>query len=361
MENMQTPKYKILHLLAGNTSFSGAENVVSDIITILRDDFEMIYCSPDSKGYITSNLEKRGITYRRLKNFSVREVDRAIRDEKPDIIHAHDFKAAIMASRYKNITVIAHLHNNPPWQLSVNMKSIVFATCIHRLSKVYGVSQSVYNEYIFKKLYKNKFEVLPNVVNKDKVSQMAKEPNESLRCDLLFVGRLVSQKNPVKALEIVKEVNRKKSVKAIFLGDGELRGECEQYIADNSLENVVALIGNVDNPYMYMENARLLLMPSEFEGFGLVAVEAMILGVPVVCSGVGGLPEIVDSSCGAVCHDIEEYVEQIIRMLQDNDCWERFSNNAVLKSGKYTDVQQYKLRLKEEYLNLIEETRCEKL
>ena len=55
-------------------------------------------------------------------------------------------------------------------------------------------------------------------------------------------------------------------------------------------------------------------MPSLWEGFGLAAVEALTLGLPVVCSGAGGLCDIVNDSCGKICKTLDEYVSELVAM-----------------------------------------------
>lgn len=84
-----------------------------------------------------------------------------------------------------------------------------------------------------------------------------------------------------------------------------------------------------------------MVMPSIWEGFGLAAVEGMCLGKPVVCSGVGGLENIIDESCGAKCRTTDEYSRILLKLLKDNTTYEVESKNAMRKSGRYTDMKKY--------------------
>ena len=74
---------KILHLLASN-SYSGAENVACTIIENLSGEYDMVYCCP--RGTIEENLGEKRIRFLPLKKLSFFEVNRAIREYKPDII-----------------------------------------------------------------------------------------------------------------------------------------------------------------------------------------------------------------------------------------------------------------------------------
>ncbi len=341
-------KIKIMHLFPSN-KYSGAENVVLTITDMFRNDEDISMSIVCGNGPIKKQLEEHGVNYQLLDSFNYKNIRRIVNMEKPDIIHAHDFTATMMATRLK-IPVIAHLHNNPLWQKRINMKSIGYATCIHKLTKVFGVSESVYEEYVFRKLYRNKFEVLPNVVDKEKIIKMSEESVDEIKSiDIIVVGRLTVQKNPLKALSVINAINKQQKVKALFLGDGELKKECEEYIEQNDLYNTVCLKGNVENPYKYMKKAKVLLMPSLCEGFGLAAVEALVLGVPVVCSGVGGLKDIINSSNGKICNSEQEYVDEIRKLLNDEEYLNRKRQYAVESGSKYCEMDKYYMKLKKAY------------
>mgnify|MGYP000205283919 FL=1 len=75
-------------------------------------------------------------------------------------------------------------------------------------------------------------------------------------------------------------------------------------------------------------------------GFGLAAVEGLLLGKPVLCSGAGGLKDIVDESCGAICTTEVEYAAAVDKILQP-DVYTVISQNAVERSRKFTDLVAY--------------------
>ena len=117
---------KILHLLSTN-SFSGAENVVCQIISMYSNEknVTMIYCSPDGK--IREKLLEKKIDFLPLEKLNYASMKKAILKYKPDVIHAHDIKASICASLFsKNIEVISHIHGNSLSMRKVSLKSILF-------------------------------------------------------------------------------------------------------------------------------------------------------------------------------------------------------------------------------------------
>lgn len=346
---------RVLHLLK-STKYSGAENVVLTIMSLFPEA-EMIYASPD--GPIRKVVEARGLKFYPLENTSVGAVRRAIRDLKPDLIHAHDFSMATCAAWAAGKTpVVAHFHNNPLWLKKVCPQSVALALSLPRIRNVISVSNSIEAEYIFRGLLKPKNTVVGNVVNCADVRQKAQETCNCAQVDLVFLGRMTDPKCPLLFCQIVQRLREKRpQITARMIGDGELMSQVKDYVRQNGLESNVELAGFQSNPYPYLNAGKVMVMPSAWEGFGLAAVEGMCLGKPVVCSGVGGLADIVDETCGAVCKTIDEYCSAILKLLQDENAYCRCSANAVGKSMQYTDMQRYTVAIKSIYESTLEGSR----
>lgn len=80
-----------------------------------------------------------------------------------------------------------------------------------------------------------------------------------------------------------------------------LTAERDKYgarIEELGLVHVIRLYGFQKNPYIYLKQAKVMCMPSKWEGFGLAAVEALALGKPVIAAPVGGLNDIINDNCG---------------------------------------------------------------
>ena len=344
---------RILHLLKSN-KYSGAENVVLTIMDVCSD-MDMVYASPD--GPIRKVVEGRGCSFYPLEAASAKAVKKAIRELHPDVIHAHDFTMASTAAwAAGDIPVVAHLHNNPPWLKKICPRSVVFAFALSRIRQVISVSKAVEDEYIFRGLMKNKNTVIGNVVDAEKVRRKALEKANIKQVKLVFLGRQTPQKCPLLFCRIVKEVKKTlPDITARMIGDGELMPQVKEYIHQNHLERNIELVGFQSNPYPYLNAGEIMVMPSAWEGFGLAAVEGMCLGKPVVCSGVGGLDDIVDSTCGAKCSSMEEYAHAIIELLQDDVRYTSAAANAVLKSKRYVDMKKYADEIRRVYRRASEE------
>lgn len=90
----------------------------------------------------------------------------------------------------------------------------------------------------------------------------------------------------------------------------------------------------------------MFLLTSEYESFGLSALEAMACGVPVIASNSGGIPEVVmNNETGFLHHvgDIEHMASSAIKLLQEKDLWEKFHQNSINQSRKFDSFEIVKL------------------
>ena len=89
------------------------------------------------------------------------------------------------------------MHNNPLWLPKIDIRTVMYAICSRRYQKIIGVSNAILNEYRYSKVIKNKFEVLHNCINKEKIIKLANEYLEE-KYDIIFVGRMTEPKNPLR-------------------------------------------------------------------------------------------------------------------------------------------------------------------
>ena len=331
---------KILHLLNTN-KFSGAENVAISIIKLLDNDVDSTYVSRE--GEIRNNLNNSGIKFYPVKKLSVSNIKKAIKDIKPDIIHAHDFTASVItAFSTKNIPIISHLHNNPPWIKSINAKTLIYSLSTIKFKKIYVVSPAIIEEYIFKKSAMRKTEVIYNPILTRFIQERSKSAQISVPYDIVFIGRLTEQKNPLRFIKIIKSVKQEfPFLNVAMIGDGELLKTIENKITEYNLGETIKLLGFLDNPYGILKSSKILCITSKWEGFGLVAIEALALGKPVVATNVGGLSSIIIPKVGKLCNTDEMFVEELTLLLRNGNYYNKKAEHALEYSSMIDNEEKY--------------------
>jgi phosphatidylinositol alpha-mannosyltransferase len=126
---------------------------------------------------------------------------------------------------------------------------------------------------------------------------------------------------------------------------------------DAGIRENIELLGAVDDAARaeLFSGARILLMPSRFEGFGMVAAEAMAAGVPVIASDAGSLPEVVDSPAGGVLVPVGDafaLAEAVDELLRDGAARRRLSHGARASAQRFRWEQ-----IAEEHLSFLETIR----
>ena len=110
---------------------------------------------------------------------------------------------------------------------------------------------------------------------------------------LIHVSNFRPVKRAADCVRILAEVRKSVPARLLMVGDGPDRGPAEHLSRELKVENDVLFLGKQSHVERIMPLAHVLLMPSEMESFGLVALEAMACGVVPVATRVGGVPELI--------------------------------------------------------------------
>ena len=157
--------------------------------------------------------------------------------------------------------------------------------------------------------------------------------------------RKVKRVNDV--VKVFAEVNKIIPSKLLFVGDGPERtfieGMCRQLDAHADIK----FLGRQEQMEDILAISDLFILPSEYESFGLVALEAMAAGVPVVSTNAGGLPEInINGVTGFLSDvgDVEDMSKKIIGLFSDEKAFQKMKKNALAQAKKFdisTIVPEY--------------------
>ncbi|AGK60825.1 Glycosyltransferase [Archaeoglobus sulfaticallidus PM70-1] len=227
----------------------------------------------------------------------------------------------------------------------VNEKVIVpvLESCdvIIATTKSYAVTSPVLSRFI------DKVEVVPNAVDLKKFNCK----NVKKQDFVLYVGRLVEYKGLPVLIEAMKKVQKEFDCELIVIGDGEDRARLE-----NLAKNIKArFLGRLPTKEVigWMQKARVLVLPSfsRLEAFGIVLLEAMACGTPVIASNIAGVREVALEG-GLVFDDVDDLSNKILKILT-NDSFAKKLSAKGLKSVKNYSWEVVSEKIEKIYLRLV--------
>lgn len=138
-------------------------------------------------------------------------------------------------------------------------------------------------------------------------------------------------KNIPAVINVFERVRRAIDAHLVLIGDGPELSVAHDLVRTHGIHDRVSFMGIQDAMDEILVGADLLLLPSEHESFGLVALEAMASGVPVIATNQGGTRELIESGVSGYLadpHDVEGMARQAIEVLSSNERWTRMSAAA---------------------------------
>jgi len=276
-----------------------------------------------------------------------------ISKHKIDVLHVHyaipHAYAAYMAKKILkengyNIPIITTLHgtditlvgNNPFYKpavtFSINKSDIV--TCVSKslmedTREFFGIKREI--------------KVIPNFIDIDKYARkhnlcqgnMLAQDDEKI---IVHVSNFRPLKRIIDVLKIFEKINQKINSKLIMVGDGPDKKKAKDFLRKNNLKNKVIFLGKTSEVDEILCSSDLFLLPSEKESFGLAALEAMALKVPVISTNTGGLKDLnINGNSGYTSDigDIDSMAKNAIKILSDDSLEKKYRNQAFENAKKY--------------------------
>jgi glycosyltransferase involved in cell wall biosynthesis len=299
-------------------------------------------------------------------NADTTEWERILDTFKPDVVHSHLFEAE-MLSRYRirpRITYVTHCHDNMH-----QLKRLRFGEWFtkKRITEAYerlwmmkqyreaenrflAISPDTLQYFkrelpsdITKDLY-----LFPNAVDISRFSRHVAAYSADAKIQLINVGSFVAKKNQAFLLGVVQELNRLgKEVECVLAGNGPLREMVMQAAEKLGLSGQVKFPGNVSAIEHLLAKSHVYVHSATYEPFGLVLLEAMSAGLPVVClDGHGNRELIREGENGFMVNppDAKVFARRILDCVSSVETWNHFST-AAKDFVKPYDIEIYAQRL----------------
>ena len=303
-------------------------------------------------------------------DFDSDEFEILIQKIKPNVIHSHLYLSEIYSRNpiIDNIKYVTHCHDNMI-QFSLFSKKSVKRKLIDYLETKWLLNQykkcdntfiaiskntySFFNKVLPKSLKRN-IVLLPNAINTNIFSQQQKKL-ETKHVRLINVGNLVAKKGHLFLIDVFHHLVLNNNIKFTLdiLGFGPLQKAIEKKIAHLGLNDLVKLHGNVSNVNEYMSKADIYVHTASYEPFGMVLIEAMASGLPIVCTnGKGNVDLIKNGINGYVINNrnAKELANKIIDISSNSVLYAKMSKNTLSLSKNY-DIVSYVENLEAIYNN----------
>lgn len=236
---------------------------------------------------------------------------------RPDIVHIHGGPGGVTFTRRLPVPVVYTAHHTYRQAFAYadprRVLAPLEAMALRRAARVLAVSESTADAVRAMRVPAHRVEVVPPGVDLPQLEPSLREEGR-----MLYVGRLEREKNPLAAISVMRRVivNRPGWC-GVVVGTGRLDTAVRDAVRGS---NRITMLGRVDDDTVSRElmRASVLLMPSRFEGLGLVALEAQARETPVVGYDVTGLRDAVrDGGILVEAGDAEALRRATVRVLED--------------------------------------------
>jgi glycosyltransferase involved in cell wall biosynthesis len=217
---------------------------------------------------------------------------------KPDVVSGQDpfetgLAALRIARRFRSKLAI-EMHTDPfapPFRrhsVLNRMRLLIVGFVLRRADGGYAVNRRVRDEAVRRYDLHRPFEVLPIYIDIPAYASLPRRPHPRFGTDLLWVGRMEKEKNPLLALKaFCAAYQTHRDIGLTFVGGGRQYDAVRAEAARLGISDRVEFVGQVADVAPYYAQADLLLVTSAYEGYGMVVIEALAAGVPVLSTDVG--------------------------------------------------------------------------
>lgn len=350
-------------------TFGGSGVVATELGKALAEKGHQVhfisYSLPFRLGFFSENLFYHEVSVSNYPLFEYQPYESAlasklvdvVKYEQLDLLHVHyaipHASAALMAKnilKAQGITIpfITTLHGTDITLVGRDPSfEPVIRYSMEQSDAVTAVSESLRKDtYDIFKLSKE-VEVIPNFINVEdyKVNSAKCQRNHYAPLGekiMIHVSNFRAVKRVEDVLRVFDKVRKKIPTKLILVGDGPERPNIEKLCRELDTCRDIFSLGKIVDPKEVLCIADLFILPSETESFGLAALEAMAMNLPVISTNTGGLPEVnVQGVTGYLSNvgDVDDMAANAVKILEKEDTLAAFRKNAFEHAAKF-DLKQ---------------------
>lgn len=273
--------------------------------------------------------------------------------ERLDILHVHYaiphasvayLAQQILKSRKINLPYITTLHGTDITLVGQDpsFEPVIFFS-LNNSNAITSVSESLRKDTLKTFKIANNIKVIPNFIKIEDHQQPTETchrknfaaPNEKI---LVHVSNFRKVKRVEDVLRVFDIVRKEIPCKLILVGDGPERPAIDKLCRELNTCSDIISVGKIANPKDILSIGDVFILPSETESFGLSALEAMAMKMPVISTNTGGIPELnIHGKTGFMSNvgDYEDMAKNTITLLSDEEKFQEFRFNAFEQAKKF--------------------------
>lgn len=355
---------KILQICSAR-SIGGGERYLADLSNSLagRGHDVFVALAPDAplKDELSA-VPKDNILFSRMRNaldvFSAFELADFVRRNNVEIIHAHlarDYPLAAFAARIAKKPFVLTRHVLFPLK---SLQKFILRNVSGIIAPSNAIADSLEKQNLFPP---DKITIIRYGINLEHFSQAEKTSDETFVVGT--IGHLAPIKGHdvfVRAAEIV--LKNRENIRFVIVGEdksqsGENRRELEDLIARLDLKSKIELVGWTDDVRPFLRKFDLFVSAARAEAFGLVIIEAMVYGLPVIATGSEGALEIIEDGTSGILvpnEDAEALAKTILELFADKDKREHLIKNGRRRVEENFSLERMVSKTEEFYHRVLE-------
>lgn len=375
---------RIVHIIPSLIG-GGAERIVLDIcneladradvdvmLVLFRPEIEYIYKAPKLLLKTIPATVRLSILRKPVCDVSALQLE--IEKFKPDVIHSHLFEAELVSRSitYQSAVWFSHGHDNmvqlelPGWDMFFNKQRLTnwwerrYLLNRYRVnggSWFIAISRDV--QTFFKRVLPGNLAaitLLPNAIKVNRFKNPGVEKQRSTTLRLVNVGSFVPKKNQVFLVEVMRLLQQDGiDAHLTFLGDGATRVMIQEQAKALGVSERITFAGKVADVEAHLWQSDMYVHAALYEPFGLVLVEAMAAGLPVIAVDGRGNRDIIKQDVNGYIEpaDVVTFAARIKEVAADNAKYQRLVEQGLLTAQEY-DIKTYVDRLLQLYAKAVQ-------
>jgi len=314
-------KFKVLHIF-NEIKYSGAEIMYANAAHIFQErGIELlVFSTGEELGEYSKVFEENGIKcfhwpiQKKKINLSIKAIKKNfafykfLKNHKIDVLHIHRADLYFLAlvakiAKIPTIKTVHNVHKNRIFTLPIAILTKFFARKLLKV-KFQTIGKSVYTNELY--YYKNPSIIINNWYNNSKFYPLKNDSEKKeLRTKLgieqdkfviVSVGNCSKVKNHHDIIKSLPLIKNKINIIYLHLGTGETEEEEKKLAIELGVYNKIKFMGNQKNVSEFLIMGDVFVMPSEYEGLGISAIEAMACALPVILYNVPGLRDLIKNA-----------------------------------------------------------------